>query len=743
MAKKDFEIKKLKELLSKERENSRKYQLACDELLEWKKECEEREKSRAKVYNAELATYVSIHINIKQQVQSLRDVATKREELINYLQRKKKDVCNDNESTELLKTEKKLQELKEELRHTTQKLRLEKEGRKEDNIKHKKDIEAVCNKFQVEIEAAVMSISMKLIKTQDDFTFKENELLDKISKAETKIQKLNNISNKYQETRHELETTNQQHEEYIKSMNEREQSIEQLQEEISAIQNDNRNLKKTVKELISNLAIASEENIKLQEETESWKQQLEIVKVHANTDVVKKERQLEFRIEEQRNGHLEEVKQIHLKYKDSMKLISDANSRERRAVDSVKVLEGKLKSLEDTISDMKDEYEQQKQELFKNVSVSLNTIKDLQTRLNNAQASERNLNKRLKERDQELERLNAFSKGQDSERRRFEAKIAANENQLQQANEQLEHFNKERQNLKQELYQEKSRLEELVKNYEASVNDRIKSKDDDSLLCQLDQLKSKEKELATEIIQVHQQLKSSNIELEETETRLSKLMGQRLTDNNPNITDLSDKNRPTKLAERYSELYDNEWADAFEDLNAIYNDEQKTIAMLTVILKEAACFCRNEADEQMEHLRKVLTLQTTLSVSRGQNVPDVINQQLKNSRKVMSEIAGTNIVETYIKRLKHLTSASARDALRVEKFLREAFSLCWLMSIQDPPVVFDRLQKHGEEFNAELYRPYTQAGALVDFQVLPTMFLNEGGPVLYKGVAQGYSLTNE
>ena len=101
------------------------------------------------------------------------------------------------------------------------------------------------------------------------------------------------------------------------------------------------------------------------------------------------------------------------------------------------------------------------------------------------------------------------------------------------------------------------------------------------------------------------------------------------------------------------------------------------------------------------------------------------------------------LLQTYIMRLKLLTSASARDALHVEKFLRAAFKLCWLMSIHDPPVVFDRILKHGDEFNAELYRPYTQAAALVDFQVLPTMFLNEGGPVLYKGVAQGCRLTNE
>ena len=38
-----------------------------------------------------------------------------------------------------------------------------------------------------------------------------------------------------------------------------------------------------------------------------------------------------------------------------------------------------------------------------------------------------------------------------------------------------------------------------------------------------------------------------------------------MTDN-PNIADLSDSNRPTKLAESFSELYDNEWTNAFEEL---------------------------------------------------------------------------------------------------------------------------------------------------------------------------------
>lgn len=55
----------------------------------------------------------------------------------------------------------------------------------------------------------------------------------------------------------------------------------------------------------------------------------------------------------------------------------------------------------------------------------------------------------------------------------------------------------------------------------------------------------------------------------------------KLTDGNPNITDLSDiHNRPTKLAEQYSELYDNEWTDAYDVLNTKGMAEEKACRVL-------------------------------------------------------------------------------------------------------------------------------------------------------------------
>jgi hypothetical protein len=66
-------------------------------------------------------------------------------------------------------------------------------------------------------------------------------------------------------------------------------------------------------------------------------------------------------------------------------------------------------------------------------------------------------------------------------------------------------------------------------------------------------------------------------------------MGDKLTDNNPNIADLSDKNRPTKLSERYQELYDNQWTDAFEIINGKNVTEEDVIQMLRVTLMVCTC----------------------------------------------------------------------------------------------------------------------------------------------------------
>ena len=62
-------------------------------------------------------------------------------------------------------------------------------------------------------------------------------------------------------------------------------------------------------------------------------------------------------------------------------------------------------------------------------------------------------------------------------------------------------------------------------------------------------------------------------------------MSSQLMDSNPNIADLSDTNRPTKLVEQFSELYDNEWTNAYGVLGNILADEFSVIRFLLGLLE--------------------------------------------------------------------------------------------------------------------------------------------------------------
>lgn len=74
--------------------------------------------------------------------------------------------------------------------------------------------------------------------------------------------------------------------------------------------------------------------------------------------------------------------------------------------------------------------------------------------------------------------------------------------------------------------------------------------------------------------------------IKKTVFRLSKIAGSKLTSNNPDIADLSDDNRPTKLAEKFGQLYDDAWTDSLEELTEVETklDEGVAIGFLLQII---------------------------------------------------------------------------------------------------------------------------------------------------------------
>ena len=77
------------------------------------------------------------------------------------------------------------------------------------------------------------------------------------------------------------------------------------------------------------------------------------------------------------------------------------------------------------------------------------------------------------------------------------------------------------------------------------------------------------------------------------------------------------------------------------------------------------------------------------------------------------------------------------DKKNVELYIRACVKICWLMSVQDPPVVLDTKESDDCHFDTDRFKPYTKTGKTIDYVVWPPLMLSTAGSLLSKGVAQG------
>ncbi|XP_052281282.1 coiled-coil domain-containing protein 18-like [Dreissena polymorpha] len=137
--------------------------------------------------------------------------------------------------------------------------------------------------------------------------------------------------------------------------------------------------------------------------------------------------------------------------------------------------------------------------------------------------------------------------------------------------------------IRNQLLQNVSKLDSDVKKYQQDIENR-----DSTIMSLGNDLTSISKE--------HNDLKS----------RFSKLAGHMLTDQNPDIADLSDPNRAMKLSDKFGALYDDAWTDAFEDLtNKQKQKPNEAIQFLLESLKECWGMCKKEAETWMYSLQNV------------------------------------------------------------------------------------------------------------------------------------------
>ncbi|XP_060601813.1 uncharacterized protein LOC132755035 isoform X2 [Ruditapes philippinarum] len=268
------------------------------------------------------------------------------------------------------------------------------------------------------------------------------------------------------------------------------------------------------------------------------------------------------------------------------------------------------------------------------------------------------------------------------------------------------------------------------------------------------------------------QLKADNDDLR---IRLSKLAGDKLTDNNPVITDLSDNNRPTKLGEFYSELYDNEWTDAYDALlKAGYTDDE-TITILNRTLKHVMTYCEANADKLVMGLPDTISKlfeendssflkMHSFGPCQAYNVCDIwspkvnVNEkrsEIKNPKQVTIEENATVDIRDTVKRFTKEISAEIVPLVKMgylkatkwndnciedlKPFILKCIYLCWMMTVQSPRMVFHGhpTERSDVPFDKGLYKEYITSGPVVKYVVWPALLLQKDGPLVCKGVAEG------
>lgn len=300
-------------------------------------------------------------------------------------------------------------------------------------------------------------------------------------------------------------------------------------------------------------------------------------------------------------------------------------------------------------------------------------------------------------------------------------------------------------------------------------------------------------------LQIIDRLADQNEKLKEDKqyllNRLSQLTAEKLTANNPNIADLSDPNRPTKLVEMMSELYDNEWTNAFVELKCRKTNEKTVVTILLNTFLDVFNFCQQKSISLITLTEKSVTdifedlhpitkekgrlakvKSATLLVGTKQKesestktnlepldlvfmdwVDDGCSSELEESTCIPTAEDVWSDFETQNKKLRkqfgtaliplvtkaYLKPRWSKSSFKTLKpYIKRCVHVAWLMCVQIPPMRLVPNPRPGDKFDTSMYSAYSKSGPIVDYAVWPAVLLTEPKStekpkLMRRGVAEG------
>ncbi|MDP0563005.1 MAG: hypothetical protein QS721_12040 [Candidatus Endonucleobacter sp. (ex Gigantidas childressi)] len=253
-----------------------------------------------------------------------------------------------------------------------------------------------------------------------------------------------------------------------------------------------------------------------------------------------------------------------------------------------------------------------------------------------------------------------------------------------------------------------------------------------------DKNQSKEDTLRAEFNDIKRQLDSgvnlqAYIELkvlnDKLTNALSKQAGKRLNDNNPEIANLGDPARPTKVSDKFAAMYDNEWTDLQFELTdgATPFTDTKFVEMINEYVLNSF----HSWGERVDALQSSTPLKDARDNSTRVSLKDILfdfdNDNTKFATK--DKFRDKKVLQDMMKKYK-LEHSKCLDNFD------KALNTCMTgMLCQDPPMHI-KFPAIGGKLDTNITKVYTQSGNVIDYPVWPTLYLMESGALLTKGVAQ-------
>ncbi|XP_063415875.1 uncharacterized protein LOC134697526 [Mytilus trossulus] len=287
----------------------------------------------------------------------------------------------------------------------------------------------------------------------------------------------------------------------------------------------------------------------------------------------------------------------------------------------------------------------------------------------------------------------------------------------------IEELEKELSRVEKKLKKETAEREKLNHEHDKMISDlkHARGKNLDKTL------KEENDRLKHEVDKIIIEKEDLGKEVDRLRTNLSKVAGDKMMDGNPYVTDLSDPNRPQRLAEKFNCLYDNSWTDAYEILLAKNKDEKSICEILLKILEACWRFCSGVSKHQFSSLQKACMEPVTISTEMKED-SGAYTKHLTDARRSCARTFIPLMCQHFWE--KEMNKDHKKDET-LKPYVDACLELFWYSAITDPPLYYSFTAD-----NLDNFRGYTKNGDEVDFIVWPAMYLHENGPLLYQGVVQ-------